>query len=980
MSRMQHRKIHPQLCRASLLALATACAATPAFAQDQAAVASTGAAVEAPQTATPQAAAPQDKGPATSKDEAAAASEIVVTGTRVARSGYTAPTPTTVIGAGQIQSAAPASVADYVNELPALVGSTTPRVATTGASATVGANLYNLRALGANRTLVLLDGHRVAPSTLTGNIDVGLLPQALVERVDVVTGGASAAWGSDAVAGVVNYVLNKNFTGVMGNVQSGVSGQGDARTFKAELSLGARFAGGRGHILVSGDYHDDGAADYVTSRDWFKSYKVVSNPAFVAGNGQPRMLLQSGVGLGVATNGGLITSTTTAGGITSSSGPLVNTQFTDAGGPAPFRPGFKSGVLSFGGDAQDVSQIIRLGSPVKGGTVFARASYDLTDNVTAYGEFGYANVKSKIFARVYERDGNITIRANNAYLDPTIKATMAANNLASFTLGKMFLDWGPSVGHNDREQFRYVAGLEGKFGNGWSWDIYGQHGETKFLNGDYSNNPITANFNNAVDAVVNPATNQIVCRSTLTNPTNGCVPYNVFGTGKATAASLAYIYGQSYQHITIKQDVVSGSLRGEPFSTWAGPVSIALGGEWRRESYAATTTALDQTNAFFLGNFRPSNGHYDVKEGFFETVVPLLKDKPFFREVDFNGAVRYTSYSLSGDVTSWKVGLTWDVDNQLRLRGTRSRDIRAPNLAELFQAGNNLNQTINDPVLNKSYSVQQFASGNPNLVPEKADTTSAGIVYRPNWLPGFGISVDYFDIKIDKAIYSNTTQAVINLCAGGDALQCSFITRNPATGPNPNQITLVKLIPLNIGGEATRGVDIEASYHRNLSDIVSSWGGSLDLRMVGTYVAHRTVTVGGVTTEYAGQNANFDQNSQAVPSWRWLASAGYDSDHFTATLTERFISAGKLNNAWVEGVDINKNHVPAVFYTDLSLGFKIPEFGKGTQIYFAVQNLFDRDPPVAPIYGATGFLSTGTNGYLYDVIGRQFRAGVRFKF
>jgi outer membrane receptor protein involved in Fe transport len=271
----------------------------------------------------------------------------------------------------------------------------------------------------------------------------------------------------------------------------------------------------------------------------------------------------------------------------------------------------------------------------------------------------------------------------------------------------------------------------------------------KFLNGDYSNNPITANFNNAVDAVVNPANNQIVCRSTLTNPANGCVPYNVFGTSKSTPASLAYIYGQSYQNITIKQDVVSGSLRGEPFSTWAGPVSIALGGEWRK-AYAAATTALDQTNAFFLGNFRPSKGHYDVKEGFFETVVPLLKDKPFFREVDFNGAVRYTSYSLSGDVTSWKVGLTWDVDSQLRLRGTRSRDIRAPNLAELFQAGNNLNQTINDPVLNRSYSVQQFASGNPNLAPEKADTTSAGIVYRPKWLPGFGISVDYFDIKIAR--------------------------------------------------------------------------------------------------------------------------------------------------------------------------------------------------------------------------------------
>jgi outer membrane receptor protein involved in Fe transport len=293
----------------------------------------------------------------------------------------------------------------------------------------------------------------------------------------------------------------------------------------------------------------------------------------------------------------------------------------------------------------------------------------------------------------------------------------------------------------------------------------------KFLNGDYSNNPITANFNNAVDAVVNPANNQIVCRSTLTNPANGCVPYNVFGTSKRHAR-----FARLYLRPVLSEH---HDQAGRGFGIASRRALLDLGGprvdrtrrRMAQESYAAATTALDQTNAFFLGNFRPSKGHYDVKEGFFETVVPLLKDKPFFREVDFNGAVRYTSYSLSGDVTSWKVGLTWDVDSQLRLRGTRSRDIRAPNLAELFQAGNNLNQTINDPVLNRSYSVQQFASGNPNLAPEKADTTSAGIVYRPKWLPGFGISVDYFDIKMSKAIYSNTAQAS-STCARA-AMRCN---------------------------------------------------------------------------------------------------------------------------------------------------------------------------------------------------------------
>ncbi len=905
---------------------------------------------------------PADTASAKSQTGSATASaEIVVTGSRIVRTGYNAPTPTTVIGAAQIQQSAPATLADYVNELPALVGSITPRVATTGASATVGANLYNLRALGANRTLVLLNGHRVAPSTLTGNVDVNLLPQAIVQRVDVVTGGASAAWGSDAVAGVVNYVLDTHFTGLMANIQRGVSTYGDAPTFKAELTWGTQFADGRGHFLVDGEYHDDGSGDYVTSRDWFKSWKVVNNPAFAPGNGQPRQLLQPGVGLGVATAGGVITT-----------GPLANTQFDNAGNPIPFNPGHTSGVLSFGGDAQDVSQIIRLAVPVKSGTVYTRGSFDLTDNITAYGEFGYANVKSKIYARVYERDANIAIKADNAYIPAAIKAKVPATG---FNLGKIFLDWGPSVGRNDREQYRYVGGLEGKLGGSWTWDAYFQHGKTDFTNGDYSNNPITANFNNAVDAVMNPANGQIVCRSTLTSPTNGCVPFNVFGTGKASPAALAYIFGTSVQWITIKQDVGSASLRGEPFSTWAGPVSIATGFEYRRESYKANSTALDQTNAFFLGNFRPSRGHYDVKEGFFETVVPLLDAKPFFKHVDLNGAVRYTDYSLSGGVTSWKGGLTWDVDDQIRFRGTRSRDIRAPNLSELFQAGNNLNQTINDPLLSKSYSIQQFASGNPGLKPEKADTTTVGAVYRPHWLPGFGISVDYYDIKIKGAIYSNTAQAIINLCQGGDPVQCAFITRNAQ-----NQITFVRLVPLNVSSEGTKGVDIEANYQRDLSDFVQGWNGSISLRAVGTYVAHRTVTIGGVTTEYAGSNANFDQNSQAVPSWRWLGSVTYLNGPFTGTLTTRVIGAGKLNTAWVEGVDIDKNHVPAIAYFDLSASYKFPNVGRGVELYAAVQNLLDKDPPVAPIYGATGFLGTGTNGYLYDVIGRQFRVGVRAKF
>lgn len=902
--------------------------------------------------------------------------EVVVTASRVTREGYSAPTPTTVVGAPQIAAAAPASLADYINQLPALVGSQTPRVATTSAAATVGANFLNLRALGANRTLVLLDGHRVAPSTLVSVIDTNLLPQSLVQRVDIVTGGASAAWGSDAVAGVVNYVLDKTFTGGKAELQGGESQVGDARYVKGALTYGTSFADGRGHLLFSTEYLNDGGADAVTSRSWFKSEKIIANPAFAPGNGQPARIVAPGVGLGVATDGGLITgpSTITVSGHTIAN-PLRGVQFDAAGNPEPFNFGFTSGVLSVGGSAQDISQIIHLASPNKTFTAYTRGSFDLTPKINAYVELGYAHADSTIWTRAYERDGNITIRNDNAYLPQTIKDQLTATGQTSFSLGKIFLDWGPSRGRNFREQKRIVTGLQGEFGKGWSWDAYYQYGETNFTTGDYTVNPIVPNFNSAVDAVVNPATGAIVCRSTLTNPTNGCSPLNVFGVGKGSAQAQAYIFGQSVQHTTIKQQVAAASLRGEPFSVWAGPVSIATGVELRKEEYAATTDPLSPTQVFFLGNYRPSKGDFNVKEAFAETVVPFLADKPLAKRVDFNGAVRLTDYSLSGTVTSWKLGLTWDVNDELRFRGTRSRDIRAANLSELFQAGNTLNQTINDPISKTSYSVQQFTVGNPGLRPEDADTTAFGVVYRPAWLPGLAGSIDYFRIDIQGAIFTPSAQQIIDQCNGGAAAYCALIGRNPASG----LIATVRQAAFNVSAEATKGVDLDFSYRHDLDDWGHGLKGALTLRALGTYVQTRSVTVNGVKTEYAGTNANADQNSEAVPRWRWLLTQTYDLGPFTTTLTERYIARGVYNRAWGP-LDINDNNIPSVTYVDLSASYRFKVLGNETQLFAVVQNLFDKAPPVSPIYGATNFLSTGANGYLYDLIGRQYRAGLRLRF
>lgn len=914
----------------------------------------------------PQAAsAPQSTEP----DSGATGSDIIVSSTRITRAGYDAPTPTTVIDAARIQAAAPANLSDYVNNLPALIGSNTPRIGTSGASGTVGSNLYNLRSLGPNRTLVLLDGHRIVPSTLTSSVDVNLLPQALVQRVDVITGGASAAWGSDAVAGVINYVLDRKFTGLSANIESGISQLGDARTFKVELAGGVSFAGGRGHLIVSGEYNDDGPAGDPTTRSWFTGRKVIPNPAFTPTTGQPARLVRDNVGLNNESAGSLITgpaTVVTPGGTIAN--PLLNLTFNSDGSTSQYRPGTISGVFGYGGAADDVSDRISLSVPLKFGLAYSRASFEFSPAFTIYGEASYARAKNDIVGRVFERTA-FTIRRDNPYLPANIVTQMTALNLQTIQIGRMFLDQGGIRGENDRSQQRYVIGAEGNLGGSWTYDTYFQHGLTKFTVGNFVNDPILSRFALAADAV--PSNGQIVCRSTLTDPTNGCSPINILGEYNASPAALSYIYGsRSVQRLTITQDVAALTFRGDPFKIWAGPVSVAFGGEYRRETFTAGADTLSLTNAYFIGNYKPAAGSFNVKEGFFETVVPLLRDLPFAKNFDLNAAIRYTDYSNSGTVTTWKVGATWALDSQIKFRGVLSRDIRAPNLNELFAGGTTLNQTVNDPVSGTSYSAQTVTLGNLNVTPEKADTKSLGVVFQPKFLPGFQASVDYYDIKIKDAIATLTAQNIIDRCQAGLTQYCAFIAR----GSN-GLISTLRLVPLNVSAERTNGLDFEASWRGALGSF-----GSLDLRTVATYVHERSLTTNNITINYAGTNANEAQFATAVPSWRLLNSATLTTGNLTTTLTNRFIGAGKLVGAWVDGVDVDNNHVKAVTYFDLALSFRIPKAGKNTAVYFAIQNLLNQAPPASPNSSTASTIQTGVNGYLYDTIGRQFRVGFRTKF
>jgi iron complex outermembrane receptor protein len=879
--------------------------------------------------------------------------DLIVTGTRVKRSGFAAPTPETVLGTEELETRAPANIANAINDLPQLTPTLSPSTSGVGVGGgTGGGNFLNLRGLGGNRTLVLLNGNRVVSSTTTGGVDVNLMPQGLVKRVDVVTGGASAAWGSDAVAGVINFVLDTKFEGVKVNLSAGSSFQGDANTYNGNLTFGTSFADGRGHLLLDVNGAVQGGVDHFTDRDWYKGWKVVNNPAYTATNGQPRQLVSTADFL-VASSGGVIIS-----------GPrALNTAFGPDGTSFAYNPGIPTSPYKIGGTPNDIGAGYPLVVPTKYGSVFGHLSYDLSDALSFYLEGSYSASRTVNKTASYVSIGNVAIAADNAYLPAGFTGT-------PFLLGKVFTSLGTPEPRNDRTVTRIVGGVEGKLGGSWAYKAYYQYGESRVLN-EVSQNPIVPNVVRATDAVRN-GSGQIVCRSTLTNPTNGCVPFNPFGTALASDAAIAYATGTAAQHIVLKQEVAAATITGEPFSLWAGPISLAAGAEYRTESYTADADSLSVTSSYWVGNYKPGRGHYNVKEAFAELVVPLARDVPLLKAFDLNLAGRITDYSTSGTVKTYKAGATWDVIDGIRFRGTHSRDIRAPNLNDLFLGGQaNTLIVIDRENANSQYGIVQVLQGNPALNPEIADTNTVGVVLRPSFLPGLSASVDYYRTRIEGAITTLNGQQIEDNCFAGQTGFCPAVIRGPG-----GLITRIHVSGFNANVEKVSGIDYELSYTTELSALDASLPGRISFRVLASNTRERTITALGGTTNYLGMVGQL--GAGGPPKWRWLNSVTYDSDVMRTQLTMRRVGSGVLDNRWKTGVDIDNNRVAGVTYFDLSQTFKIKTGGgKDAEFYAVVENLFDRDPPVLAL---ASFLAAGAGGVYHDLVGRRFRVGFRFQY
>lgn len=943
------------------------------------------------------AAAAQGAIPAGQTEDEGASGNIVITGSRIVRDGYSAPTPVNVLGAAEIAAQKPANISDFVNQLPSIAqGSTSANSSGSLSNGLAGINSVNLRGLGAGRTLVLLNGQRSVASAVNGVVDVNTFPQDLVERVEVVTGGASAQYGSDAVGGVVNFILDEKYRGLKVAADTGISTYGDGHNYRVSATLGQSLFGDRLHILANASFFQQSGVDTI-DRDWNDNgYFQINNPAYAVingvSNGQPQRLVGSGFGPAGYTAGGLITGGLTVGGAATSAGALRGTYFLAPGTTGQLTFGTTNTTSSpwmVGGDWRTtLAGHVGTNSLLpheKRISVFNRIGLDVTDDIQVYGQFSFNRYEGQSFYQQTPSTG-VAIRADNAYLlqqFPTVAAAIATAGLGGVSIGTSNAGFPAPGSDNRRDVYRYVGGAKGKFalfGQSWSWDAYYQHGETK------SHEELTNTWNNARMALAQDAVlsgGQIVCRSTLTAPGNGCVPIDRVGTDGPSAAALAYIYGtaQPQRDQTIKQDVGAVTLSGSLFNLPGGAAAIAFGGEWRKEQINGTVDP-QFSSGWLYGNYLVNRGDYNVKEGFVELDLPVLPG------IAINAAGRVTDYSTSGSVFTWKVGATIEPIPDIKLRGNYSRDIRAPNLQELFAAGTARTNAVILPSNAPLTGSQQFLEstiGNRELDPERAKSWTVGTVITPRFLPGFSASFDYYDIRITDAIGSITAQNTVDFCYSGSTAYCNNIV---FTG---GALTSIVIQPFNFASQATKGFDIAVSYRTDMAAI--GLPGRFSINGAATRYIENVIDNGIFPIDYAGVNGGSLSGANSAPNWRYRVSAFYDIDDFTFNLVGRGFGSGVYGNDYVECTSgcpvstpryrtINDNDIGGAFYLDGSVSVKLRSGQHEGSFAFVVSNLLNKDP----ILIGNGPDGNNTPAYpqtarsMYDVIGRTYRVAFTMNF
>jgi len=914
----------------------------------------------------------------------------VVTGSRIPRGDdFTAP-PVTTVSVDQMMRTTPSSLPDALNKLPIFAPAQTSNSSSGGANGKgtrPPGNFMDLRGLGPIRTLILEDGHRMPATWFDGTFDVNTLPQMLMTRVDIVAGGASAVYGSDAVTGVVNFILDHKFDGVKGLLQGGVSNYGDAPSYRVGVAGGLDLFGGRGHGEFSVELY---SRDKVTNQE-SRPYGYLSTQVVGAGTAANPYKLASPAYISNTSFGGLATT-----------GPFAGQQFMLGGYLVPFNPGTPTSTanINTGGDGGWLRNE-DLGPSLLTNQAFARFDYNLTGATHFYVQASYAQSRSNVRNQNLVQtagSNSITIYSGNAYLLPEYQSMLIATGTPSFNLNRYDEDFGNRLNFTTQTgALAATTGLTGTLGR-YGWEIYYTHGEGRTMQTSY-NNVNNQRFYAANDAVAAPVDNALgvapgttVCRTALTSPGlyPGCVPLDLFGDNAPSPAAQRYVSGTTWWVAHNAMDDLAGNMAGELFAGWAGPVKAAIGVEYRAQQLNETTSVPD--NNFdptgLRGNFAPgtlkwtkdiaapARGDNTVYEGNIELDVPLLKGLPLAEMLSANGAYRYTNYSTSGVAQTWKLGLEWQVLDDLHLRTSSSYDIRAPTLFDLYQGPQVTIVGHQDLLTNSGGSVNVLAQGNPNLVPEVARNITAGAVYQPRWLGHFSMSVDYYRIGITNAIatVSGGSPDVEGMCnaSGGTSPFCQYIVR-----PYPVSNTSLDNYPIllttqkrNIATTRAEGIDFELNYGTALAELDDALAGMLTMRLLWSHQPMlKTQSLPGAVIQ------NLAGTSQA-PNDRITWIANYSVGQFDLDLLERYQSSFRQSTNPQLIYDIPD--VAAYLQTDMNLSWNTTAFGQSVTWFLNIDNLFNARGGVFQTPGFTG--NPGMNypvGPGADIFGRYYTIGLR---
>lgn len=930
---------------------------------------------------------------------------VQVTGTRITAPGTTSTSPISSITAEEIKSSQPVAVEEFVKALPAAVPSIGPGTN----NGTAGAATVDLRGLGANRTLVLIDGRRFVPFNLNGTVDTNSVPVALLNRVDVLTGGASVAYGADAVAGVVDFKLKRNFSGIeIGTNYGGTTEYHDAKRKRTDLTIGANLDDGKGNVVLS---LGKTTADPVTQGS--RPYGVTSLSSTTGGI--------SGSGTAIP---GVFSVTQGTGGTTALSG---NWQIDPASGKL-IQPvvNYNTNPLNYYQTGLDRTQATALGN------------YKINDKADVYTNIFYTNSKvastlaeSGTFLNVFQ------VPIGNPYIPDAARQQIcerrgiaSANcvvgntTIVPMTIGRRFVELGPRYNNFDNKTLQYTIGVKGDFFLDWTYDANWTRGKADQLQ-TRQNWGSMSKVQQALNAV---------SKTACVNTANNCVPLNVFGAaGSITADQLAFINSSALLLQTVQQDVGSFSTQGdlgEKFvSPWANaPINVAVTAEQRKVSAGTQSDAASQISGEVLGTGAPTpdrSGTFRLRELAIESSIPLIKDKPFVRSLNADVGYRETQFKSGTkddqSYNSWKLGADWEPVKSIRFRGMVQKATRAPNVNELFAPqvtglsnlavdpcqGTRINQAqantagtlsnlcrltgvpqteIGSLSAPSAGQINNLSGGNPNLGPEVAKTKTLGFVWEP--LPKLAISLDYYQIKIKEAISSLSTTDVLDGCYNLNPsytlnAYCGMIGRNPANGTFNGVDAKGVQTPLsNAGNQKTTGFDLTVNYKLPAKNIgLDPKFGSFDLGLnytrvqsfdfQGTSVSINRDCLGYYSTA-CGNVANapvFKNKFNQRTTWNVGDFAlGYNWRYTSAIDVEPL--AGTFLPAY--------SHIKAVSYVDLS---GVYNYSKNLRFNVSINNAGNKKPPIVGSTISTTAVNSGnTFPQTYDAVGRLITVGANLKF